>query len=266
MIVLALLFAATALLYASVGFGGGSTYTALLALSGTDYRLLPIISLACNVAVVAGGVWRFGRAGAVPWARALPLCAASVPLAWLGGRLVVPEAVFTGLLGGSLLAAGALMLAPPARRPAPLGAAVATRPARPLRLTEPALGGALGLLSGVVGIGGGIFLAPVLHLTGWAGARAVAGTASLFILVNSLAGLAGQLSKLAGPGPGLAPGTGELLGYWPLLLAVVLGGQLGARLGSQVLPPALLRRLTALLVLIVGVRLLFRFATLMGAA
>ena len=256
---LAVPFAITALLYASVGFGGGSTYTALLALFGADYRVLPLVSLACNVAVVAGGVWRFGRAGAIPWGRALPLCAASVPLAWLGGRLAVPEAVFIGLLGASLLAAGLAMLAPAPRRAAALGAAAAPVPKAQAR--EPVLGGALGLLSGVVGIGGGIFLAPALHLTRWAEARAIAGTAALFILVNSLAGLAGQLTKLSASGDG-ASGA---LAYWPLLIAVVLGGQVGARLGAEILPPVLLRRLTAILVLVVGMRLLFRFATLIGA-
>ena len=183
-----------------------------------------------------------------------------MPLAWIGGRLAVPEAAFVGLLAASLLAAGLAMLAPAPRRAAALGAAALPAPA--MRLHEPALGGGLGLLSGVVGIGGGIFLAPVLHLTRWAEARAVAGTAALFILVNSLAGLAGQLTKLSASGGN----AHDALAYWPLLLAVIVGGQVGSRLGAEILPPVLLRRLTAALVLLVGVRLLFRFASLIGAA
>ena len=93
-LLLALLFAATALLYASVGFGGGSTYNALLVLAETDYRVLPSIALCCNIVVVTGGVWRFARAGHIPWLRVLPLVLLSVPMAWIGGRIVVPETVW----------------------------------------------------------------------------------------------------------------------------------------------------------------------------
>ncbi|WP_031555123.1 sulfite exporter TauE/SafE family protein [Parvularcula oceani] len=257
-LLLALLFAATALLYASVGFGGGSTYNALLVLAETDYRVLPSIALCCNIVVVTGGVWRFARAGHIPWLRVLPLGLLSVPMAWIGGRIVVPETVFIGLLGGSLLLAGLLLLRP-VRAPRPLGAAQAARRRR-AAWTEPALGAGLGLLSGVVGIGGGIFLAPVLHLFRWGPGRAIAGTAALFILVNSAAGLGGQMTKLSQTG-----GLSEAFSYWPLLPAVLIGGQIGSHLGARVLPEAVLRRLTALLVLFVALRLLLRFARLLGA-
>ena len=247
-------FALTALLYASVGFGGGSTYTALLALADTDYQLLPIISLACNLVVVTGGVWRFARAGQIPWARVLPLCLLSVPLALLGGYLSVPEALFLGLLASSLAVAGLLLLF---ERPRPDG-----EPEGPSRsgAWNLGLGGGIGLLSGVVGIGGGIFLAPVLHLTRWGGARAIAGTASFFILVNSLAGIAGHLLRL--DGADLAAASG----FWPLLLAVLVGGAAGSRLGSAVLPQVWMKRLTAALILIVSGRLALRFFALMGSA
>ncbi|MCQ8184863.1 sulfite exporter TauE/SafE family protein [Parvularcula maris] len=250
--VLAILFLLTAALYASVGFGGGSTYTALLAAADTDYRVLPLVSLSCNIAVVSGGVWRFAKAGALPWAKALPLCAASVPLAWLGGSLAVPETLFLLLLGVSLLAAGCLMLTPVPRKPASLSAAALPRPSA-YRVSEPVMGGGLGLLSGMVGIGGGIFLAPLLYLTRWDEARRIAGTASLFILVNSAAGMAGQFSKLAGTGA-----LGEAASFWPLLLAVLIGGQAGALLGSVRFSQELLRRLTAVLILVVACRLLLR--------
>ena len=254
---LAILFALTALIYASVGFGGGSSYTALLVLSSTDYQILPLISLACNLVVASGGVWRFAQAGEIPWGRALPLCALSVPLAWVGGTLKVPEALFIGLLGASLFAAGLLLLLS-GQKTAQSEAAENPRRAGG---REIAIGGGLGLLSGVVGIGGGIFLAPILHLTRWAGARAVAGTAALFILLNSIAGMLGQVTKLGGEAR-----LGDAAAYWPLLLAVLVGGQIGSRLGVAILPEIWLRRLTALLVLAVAVRLLLRFFNLLGGS
>jgi len=243
-------FLATALLYASVGFGGGSTYTALLALSGADYRLLPFVSLVCNVIVVTGGTIRYARADLVPWRRMVPLVAASAPLALLGGLTPIRQPVFMGLLGVSLLVAGVLLLLQ--REPRLLPPA---RQARPI--TNAALGGAIGYLSGLVGIGGGIFLAPLLHLMRWGEARAIAATASTFILVNSLAGLVGQSIKL---GKG-----GELVGvldYWPLALAVLVGGQIGSWAGVSVLSATLVRRATGVLILYVAIQLLWK--TLIG--
>lgn len=245
--VLAILFFITALLYASVGFGGGSTYNALLVLSGTDYRVLPAIALVCNIIVVAGGVWRFGTAGHISLGRVAPWIAASIPFAWIGGRLPVPEVVFVGLLGLSLAAAGIRMLLQ----------------GQPRTVSEPSpqnpwlaalLGAGLGFLSGVVGIGGGIFLAPILHLMRWGGARSIAGTCSLFILVNSLSGLAGQLAKL-----GDLEMLNHLAGYWMLVPAVLVGGQIGSYFGAARLAEPTLRRLTALLVLYVAGRLLLRW-------
>ncbi|WP_327785519.1 sulfite exporter TauE/SafE family protein [Sphingomonas changnyeongensis] len=208
-------FALAAALYASVGFGGGSTYAALLALSGFDYRLLPAIALSCNLIVVTGGTIRFAAVRQLPWRRALPLAAIAAPFAWAGGLTPVAERLFLGLLGVSLLVAAlALLLAPP--QPVAASAPDARRP----RWREPVIGAGIGYLSGLVGIGGGIFLAPVLHLTRWAPPRQVAATASLFILVNSLAGLAGQVQKLAGAGL-----AGAAAGAWPLALAVLVGGR-----------------------------------------
>ena len=101
-----ILFFVVAVLYAAVGFGGGSTYNALLVLQGADYRVLPSIALACNVVVVSGGIWRFSRAGQMPFKALWPFLAASIPAAWLGGSLPVSETVFIGLLGGALLLSG----------------------------------------------------------------------------------------------------------------------------------------------------------------
>ncbi|KPF65036.1 sulfite exporter TauE/SafE family protein [Porphyrobacter sp. AAP60] len=240
---LALAFFVTALLYASVGFGGGSTYSALLALSGLDYRLLPLISLACNIVVVTGGSIRFARAGLTPWRKALVIVALGAPASFLGGMTPIREATFLALLGGSLVLTSLTMLIPVRERAngAPLG----------LARWMPIAAAPLGYFAGLVGIGGGIFLAPLLHLARWHEPRGIAATASLFILVNSLFGLAGQLLK---NGPWL---FGTALGAaLPLLIAVVIGGQIGGLLAARLLPPQWIRWITAALVLVVGVRLL----------
>ncbi len=240
---LALAFFVTALLYASVGFGGGSTYSALLALSGLDYRLLPLISLACNIVVVTGGSIRFTRAGLTPWRKALLIVALGAPASVLGGLTPIKEATFLALLGGSLVLTSLTLLVPVR------GKADGT----PLALARwmPLAAAPLGYFAGLVGIGGGIFLAPLLHLTRWHEPRGIAATASLFILVNSLFGLAGQLLK---NGPSLF-GT-ALSAALPLLIAVVIGGQIGGLFAARLLPPQWIRWLTAALVLVVGVRLL----------
>jgi uncharacterized membrane protein YfcA len=242
MIWLAAAFFATALLYASVGYGGGSTYSALLALSGVDYRLLPAIALACNIVVVTGGSIRFARAGIMPWRGALVLTAIAAPAAFLGGLMPIGERLFFTLLGAALILTGLTMLVPVGE-----GAGQPMRAARWM----PVVALPIGLLAGLVGIGGGIFLAPLLHLTRWNSARAVAATASLFILVNSLFGLAGQLLK--GGGDRIA--SAVTLGL-PLLIAVAVGGQIGSLFAARLLPPAWIRWLTAALTLWVGARLL----------
>ena len=238
-------FFATALLYASVGFGGGSTYNALLALAGFDYRLLPIVSLACNVLVVSGSTLRFARAKVVPWRRALLLALIAAPLAYLGGLTPVKQATFLVLLGLSLVAAGLTLLLP---RTAGHEAAP-----KPLAKWMPLAVAPLGYLAGLVGIGGGIFLAPLLHFTRWANARAIAATTSLFILINSLSGLTGQLAK-----NGTGAFSAALSDALPLLIAVVLGGQLGSLLALRWLPERVIRMLTAALTIWAGGQLLYR--------
>ncbi|GMM93877.1 sulfite exporter TauE/SafE family protein [Qipengyuania sp. MTN3-11] len=244
MIWLAAAFLLTALLYAGVGFGGGSTYSALLALAGVDYRILPILSLACNIVVVAGGTVRFARARITPWRDAGLLIALAAPAAFLGGLTPIGREPFLFLLGVSLLLAGVALLL---RRPSPEEIGPRGRFARLMPLAA----APLGYLAGLVGIGGGIFLAPILHLVRWNSARAIAATASLFILVNSLTGLAGQLLK---GGEGRLGAAFEL--GLPLLVAVAVGGQIGSLLAVRFLPLAWIRRLTAALTIVVGARLL----------
>ncbi len=235
-------FFVTALLYASVGFGGGSTYNALLSLAGFDFRLLPIVSLCCNVIVVTGGTIRFARAGVVPWRRALLLSLVAAPLAFLGGLTPIREETFLFLLGLSLVGAGLALFIPRATD-------AEAEPAAAARFM-PLLAAPLGYLAGLVGIGGGIFLAPLLHLTRWASARQIAATASLFILINSLTGLAGQLAK-----NGVERISDALTPTLPLLIAVVLGGQLGSLLALRWLPERVIRWLTAALTIWAGSRL-----------
>lgn len=242
-------FFIAALLYASVGFGGGSTYSALLALAGTDTRILPLIALACNIVVVAGSSVRFARAGVTPWKGALLLTALAAPAAFLGGLVPIEREAFLLLLGASLVLTALTMLIP-VRENADGGHR--SKWARWVRGAMPVLAAPIGFLAGLVGIGGGIFLAPLLHLTRWNGAREIAATASVFILINSAFGLAGQLAK---NGPAMFGSViGEAL---PLLIAVVIGGQIGSLLALRILPVKWIRWLTAVLVLVVGVRLLW---------
>ncbi|MDP9412600.1 MAG: sulfite exporter TauE/SafE family protein [Pseudomonadota bacterium] len=251
---LILAFFGTALLYAAVGFGGGSTYNALLVLAGTDYRAIPSIALVCNMLVVSVGSWRFAAAGHVQWRRIWPLFTLSVPMAWLGGRIVIAEITFVGLLALALFTAGATMLWQ--REPAQ-----AAEPTPGATWAEPLIGGALGFLAGLVGIGGGIFLAPILHLLRWGGAKAIAGTCAVFILVNSVAGLAGQLAKAD------AFDRIDALGaHWLLFPAVLAGGAIGSSLGSGRLRASHVRIATALLVLYVAARLGLRFHNLQSGS
>ncbi len=242
---LASLFFVTALLYASVGFGGGSTYTALLVLTGANYLIIPVISLVCNILVVSGNSWRYYRAGFVKWARVWPFLVLSVPMAWIGGRIHVPKTIFIGLLALALFFAGLALL-------------FKTEPKSdvrtPISLPISALvGGGLGLLSGIVGIGGGIFLAPILHKMDWSKAKEIAALCSLFILVNSVSGLTGQLIKLGG-----VQQLELTRPYWLLIPMVLIGGYIGNHMSMKLFSEKTVRKMTAILILFVAFRLLWQ--------
>jgi uncharacterized protein len=241
---LSLLFLAAATLYASVGFGGGSAYLALLALAGFPLPLVAVLALVCNVIVVAGGSWHFARAGHLEPRLVIPLLVTSVPAAYLGGRAQLDDGVLRLVMGGALLLAALAMAGGLVRRPAGEGREEVRRPG----VRGGLLGGAIGGVSGMVGIGGGVFLAPALHFLRWGGAKQIAATASLFILLNSLAGLAGKLAWLDSPG--------SLLPYAPLLVAVFVGGQIGSRLGAWRLEARVVRQVTAGVVGIAALQLL----------
>ncbi len=245
------LFFATALIYSMAGFGGGSTYLALLALFSFPYESMPKVALLCNLIVVTGGCWFFYRAGHCKFQKILPFILTSIPMAYWGGTIPIGKRLFTLLLACTLCVAALRMLmsekafearfAPSWKRAWFFGIPV---------------GALLGFLSGLVGIGGGIYLAPLLLLLGWADSKQAAASASFFILVNSLAGLAGQLTK-----GNLVVGYDSLL---PLLFAVFLGGQIGSRLGSRAIPKLALQRITAGLILFISVRLLWGAISLNG--
>ena len=244
---LAAVFFVTAMLYASVGFGGGSTYNAVLLLSGADYRIIPLVSLACNILVVSGNTVRYSLKGYLKWRTFLPALSLSVPLAWLGGRIPVSESMFSGLLGSVLLLTSVSMLFQKHWKQAPERATTG----QSLLLVP--IGGATGFLAGLVGIGGGIFLAPVLYWLKWGNEKTIAAACSLFILLNSLSGMAGQATKLGNLGT-----LDLVVPYLWLLPAVVTGGWIGNRFGVLKMRPADLRRGTAILILIVALRLLYK--------
>ena len=232
-----------ALLYSSVGFGGGSSYTALLAWVGVDVYLVRMTSLLCNITVVSGSTIRFWLANYVPWRKVIPLTSVSIPLAFIGGLLHVEKHVLLIILGASLVTAGALSVIrfKESQKPVLSKSGVAT-------LTLMA-GAMAGFLAGLVGIGGGIFLAPILLLFKWDTPKRIAAASSAFILVNSIAGLSGQLIQ------------GHVFMDWafmlPLALAVFVGGQIGVRLTVKTLNPRLVKALVGLLIIFVGVRILW---------
>jgi uncharacterized membrane protein YfcA len=213
----------------------------MLTFTEVEPQLIPAISLCCNVVVVAGSTIRFWRAGLIDWSATLPSLLLSASFAFLGGLIPLNETTLLNILGISLLLAASILLLPQQRLPywsVPNAAVLA-------------LSGAIGFLAGLSGIGGGIFIAPVLHLIRWAEAKRIAAFASLYILTNSITGLAGQLLK-----GGVEAFAEPAALFWPLLLAVVVGGQIGSTFGIKLLSPDWLRRLTAILVGYAAIRLI----------
>ncbi len=253
MLFLVLAFSVTAFLYACIGFGGGSTYNALLVLGNTDYQLIPLISLICNIVVVSGGVWHFSKAGHIHLQRISPWIIFSVPASFTGGLISVPEVIFTGILGFALLLSGLKLLWPEKEDISFPGLA-----ARDYKYLPAIIGSMLGVLAGITGIGGGIFLAPILHFIRWGNAKQIAGACAFFILVNSLAGLIGQSIKI-----GNADIFSALFPYWTLLPVVLVGGQIGSWLGAVQINISMVKKMTALLILYVAARLMLKFVALL---
>lgn len=240
---LCVVFFLIALIYSSAGFGGGSSYLALLALYGVGFQLVKSTALICNVAVVAGGVWQFHASGQLPWKKALQLTGFSIPMAFIGSYMPLRQDVFFLLLGIALVSAALLMALKLVKEKQ-----YAVKPQKGWRFAV--VGSGIGFLSGITGIGGGIYLAPVLRLGKYDTPKHIAGLCSFFILVNSLAGLLGQWAKSA------VVFRAEVT--LPLLAAVIVGGQIGSRLSAAVLKPRWVEVATAVLILYAGIRLLLK--------
>ncbi len=246
MSLLAILFFATSILYSSVGFGGGSTYLALLLIWEIPYFIIPIIALSCNIIVVSGNSINYIRSGNLKFKLLIPYLIGSIPLAYLGGSLQVDKQIFEIILFFILSVAGILLLINfnLYEDKKEIYKAVPNLLAIPI-------GGVLGFLSGVVGIGGGIFLSPILFILRAGNPKHITTSASVFILINSLFGIIGQLSKNSV--------FIEIQTYWPLLMMVLIGGQIGNFLNLKIFSTRILALFTALLVLFVAIRMSFQW-------
>jgi len=242
MFILSFLFFLTAILYSSVGFGGGSTYLALLLIWDVPYQVFPIIALCCNIIVVSGNCFNYVRAGSINIKLLTPYLISSIPFAFIGGSLELNKDFFEILLFIILTLAGLLLLL----KFNSFDDIERNDNDIPV-LISILIGGSIGFISGVVGIGGGIFLTPILLLVRAGKIKHIATTASLFILINSIAGLAGHSTK--------GSIFNEIYNYWPLFLIVLIGGQLGNFLNIKIFPSRILVALTAGLVIFVAFRM-----------
>ncbi|MDA9616130.1 sulfite exporter TauE/SafE family protein [Candidatus Pelagibacter sp.] len=245
MSILSILFFITAILYSSVGFGGGSTYLALLLIWGVPYTVFPIIALSCNIIVVSGNCFNYIRSGNFNFKLLIPYLIGSIPLAFIGGSLPIEKKFFEILLFLVLSIAGLLLLTnfksyndkKESYKSIPYFISII-------------IGAVLGLVSGIVGIGGGIFLSPILFLLRVARPKHIVTATSLFILINSVFGIIGQLSKDLN--------FSEIYSFYYLLIAVLIGGQIGNYLNLKIFPTRLLALITSGLVLFVAIRMGFK--------
>ena len=242
MIILSIFFFITAILYSSVGFGGGSTYLALLIIWDTPYYIFPVIALFCNIIVVTGNSLNYIRAGNHNLKLLLPFLIGSIPFAYIGGTLIINKEIFEILLFLVLSLAGSLLLMN--------NKAYENKDITVKKLNffiSVIIGSLLGLISGIVGIGGGIFLSPILFLLKADKPKNIITTASLFILVNSISGIFGQLTK--------DNIINEFVIYWPLFLSVFIGGLIGNYLNLKIFSNRVLALITSFLVIFVAARI-----------
>ena len=242
MIILSILFFVTALIYSSVGFGGGSTYLAILLIWGVPYTIFPVIALVCNIIVVSGNSINFIRSKNININLLFPYLIGSIPFAFIGGSITIEKSLFEILLFCVLLVAG-IFLFIESKSFNKEQIKINKIP----RLISISIGSIIGFMSGVVGIGGGIFLSPLLFLMKAGYPRHITSSASLFILINSIFGIAGQLTK------DLI--LDQVTNYWPLFLAVLIGGQIGSLLNIKFLSNKILALLTSFLVIFVAIRM-----------
>ena len=242
MIILSILFFVTALIYSSIGFGGGSTYLAILLIWGVPYTIFPVIALVCNIIVVSGNFINFIRSKNINFNLLFPYLIGSIPFSFIGGSIAIEKSLFEILLFCILLVAGIFLL-------------IESKSFNKERikinqipkLLSISIGSIIGFISGIVGIGGGIFLSPLLFLMKAGYPRHITSSASLFILINSIFGIAGQLTK--------DQILDQVIIYWPLFLSVLVGGQIGSVLNIKFLPNKILALLTSFLVIFVAIRI-----------
>ena len=242
MIILSFLFLLTATLYSSVGFGGCSTYLALLLIWDVPYLIFPVIALFCNIIVVSGNCINYIKAGNINLKILTPYLISSVPLAFIGGSISIDKNFFEILLFIILALAGIMLLF----KFKSFDKKIEAYNKIP-KIVAILIGGTIGFISGVVGIGGGIFLSPILLLVRVDSTKNIATAASLFILINSISGLTGQFTKTSV--------INEVYSYWPLFLFVLLGGLLGNYLNLKIFPTRILALVTSALVIFVAIRM-----------
>ena len=248
MIILSILFFVTALIYSSVGFGGGSTYLAILLIWGVPYTIFPVIALVCNIIVVSGNSINFIRSKNINLNLLFPYLIGSIPFAFIGGSIKIEKSLFEILLFCVLLVAGIFLLIE-SKSFNKEQIKINKIP----RLISISFGSIIGFMSGIVGIGGGIFLSPLLFLMKAGYPRHITSSASLFILINSIFGIAGQLTK--------DQVLDQVTNYWPLFLMVLIGGQIGSLLNIKFLSNKILALLTSFLVIFVAIRMGIKLIT-----
>lgn len=242
MIILSIFFFITAILYSSVGFGGGSTYLALMLIWELPYYIIPILALFCNIIVVSGNSINYLRSGDINLRLLIPYLVGSIPFAFFGASISIEKDLFEILLFFVLTIAGVFLF---------IESKTLNNEQFQIKKVSNILsifiGSIIGFVSGIVGIGGGIFLSPILFLMRAGYPKHIAATASLFILINSIFGITGQLTKNIV--------FDEFLNFWPLFLCVLIGGQIGNYLNIKFLSNKTLALITSLLVIFVAIRM-----------
>ncbi len=222
--------------------GGGSTYLAILLIWGVPYTIFPVIALICNIIVVSGNSINFIRSKNINFNLLFPYLIGSIPFAFIGGSITIEKSLFEILLFCVLLVAGVFLLIE-SKSFNKEKIKINQIP----RLISISIGSIIGFMSGLVGIGGGIFLSPLLFLMKAGYPRHITSSASLFILINSIFGIAGQLTK--------DQIIDQVITYWPLFLSVLIGGQIGSLLNIKFLSNKILALLTSFLVIFVAIRM-----------
>ena len=242
MIILSTFFFITAILYSSVGFGGGSTYLALMLIWNIPYYIFPILALICNIIVVSGNSINYVRSGNLNFKLLAPYLIGSIPFSFFGASMSLTKELFEILLFVILIIAGIFLLIE-SKSFNNDQIKINSIP----KIISLLIGSIIGFTSGIIGIGGGIFLSPILFLMKAGYPKQIATTASLFILINSIFGVAGQLTKDIV--------FDEFLNFWPLFIAVLIGGQIGNFLNIKFLSGKTLATITSLLVMFVAIRM-----------